>query len=113
MPECVFCERIWRRDYDFSSDSAVSFEPLDPVVPGHRLFLPVWHVVDARSAGGLNAAMMLAVHYVELRSITDDFNLITSVGPAATQTVSHLHVHFVPRVEGDGLALPWTGQQHA
>jgi hypothetical protein len=39
-----------------------------------------------------------------------DCNLIASRGPAATQTVPHLHLHLVPRLEGDGLPLPWTGQ---
>lgn len=39
------------------------------------------------------------------------FNLITSAGLAATQTVFHLHWHFVPHVVGDGLHLPWTGQE--
>ena len=38
-------------------------------------------------------------------------NLITSVGAAATQTVKHLHIHIVPRHEGDGLHLPWTEQK--
>ena len=38
-------------------------------------------------------------------------NFITSAGLAATQTVMHLHVHVVPRRDGDGLALPWTGQE--
>jgi hypothetical protein len=41
----------------------------------------------------------------------ESFNLITSVGAAATQTVRHLHIHLIPRREGDALALPWTGQQ--
>ena len=41
----------------------------------------------------------------------DDFNLITSSGPAATQTIPHIHVHYVPRWPGDGLHLPWTGQE--
>ncbi len=35
-------------------------------------------------------------------------NLITSAGREATQTVFHLHIHVVPRRDGDGLALPWT-----
>lgn len=38
-------------------------------------------------------------------------NFITSAGPAATQSVFHLHVHLVPRFEDDGLILPWTGQR--
>ena len=28
-------------------------------------------------------------------------------GPAAGQTVFHLHLHLVPRHEGDGMALAW------
>ena len=40
-------------------------------------------------------------------------NLITSIGPAATQTVPHLHLHLVPRRPGDGLPLPWTPQHSA
>ena len=37
--------------------------------------------------------------------------LITNIGPAATQSVWHLHVHVVPRTEGDGLLLPWSNQR--
>jgi len=40
----------------------------------------------------------------------EHFNLITSSGQYATQTVHHLHIHYVPRRPGDGLTLPWTGQ---
>ena len=29
-------------------------------------------------------------------------------GRAATQTVEHLHIHIVPRSDGDGLQLPWS-----
>jgi histidine triad (HIT) family protein len=28
-------------------------------------------------------------------------------GAAAGQTVLHLHIHLVPRYEGDGMALTW------
>ncbi len=35
------------------------------------------------------------------------FNLLTSVGSAATQTIRHLHWHIVPREEGDRISLPW------
>ena len=37
-----------------------------------------------------------------------DYNVITSAGRAATQTVMHLHFHLVPREPGDGLMLPWS-----
>ncbi|MEV7006240.1 HIT domain-containing protein [Streptosporangium sp. NPDC051022] len=32
---------------------------------------------------------------------------MTSAGREATQSVFHLHLHIVPRQDGDGLALPW------
>lgn len=44
----------------------------------------------------------------KLRAQGWDLNQITSAGPAATQTVFHLHVHLVVRREDDGLSLPWT-----
>jgi len=109
MSDCVFCERIKRDEYDVSGFGAVSFEPLNPVTPGHRLFLPVNHAKDARDMSALGSAVALASRFTW--DHPGDFNLITSAGTAATQTIKHLHVHYVPRHEGDGLALPWTGQR--
>jgi histidine triad (HIT) family protein len=36
------------------------------------------------------------------------FNLITSAGEWATQTVMHLHIHYIPRQLNDKLSLPWS-----
>ena len=110
---CVFCDRIRREEYDLTGFGAVSFEPLNPVTPGHRLFLPGRHVADAREVGALTAPAALAASWNrDWRNPNrgEDFNLITSAGPAATQTVFHLHLHYIPRWAGDGLRLPWTDQ---
>lgn len=104
----MFCGRIERGEYEGCDYGAVAFAPLNPVTPGHMLFVPMVHVPDARRIAPLVAAMSLAASWA--RNIPEDFNLITSAGPAATQTVFHLHVHYVPRREGDGLKLPWTDQ---
>ena len=108
MSDCPFCERVERREYMRVDDHVVMFEPLDPVTPGHLLFLPRRHVTDAAAdpatAGAVFAA---AAWYGQGRG---DFNLITSCGEDATQTVTHLHVHYLPRRDGDNLHLPWTGQ---
>jgi histidine triad (HIT) family protein len=37
----------------------------------------------------------------------DGVNLLQSNGPAAWQTIFHLHFHVIPRYEGDPLRLPW------
>ena len=114
MDDCVFCQRIQCDEFDVSGYCAVSFEPLNPVTPGHRLFVPVNHVEDARDLGGLHSAIALASSWAKdwenNPRYRGDFNLITSAGPAATQTIPHLHLHYVPRRDGDGLTLPWTGQ---
>jgi histidine triad (HIT) family protein len=107
---CPFCARIAAGEYDEEYDGIVDFEPLNPVTPGHRLVVPKIHVADALEDISVSAQVMA---YAANRAKTaglDPCNLITSAGPSATQTVRHLHLHIVPRREGDGLALPWTGQ---
>jgi histidine triad (HIT) family protein len=107
---CPFCDRIAAGEYIGQSYGVVTFEPLNPVTPGHLLVVPREHVTDATIAPAITAEVMRqAAVIVRERAISA--NIITSVGSAATQTVRHLHVHVVPRREGDGLHLPWTGQR--
>ncbi len=108
MTDCVFCQRIDAYDYEQSYGNVVRFEPLNPVTPGHLLFVPAWHV-EHPSGEAIRAAMFRAELYGDNRG--EDFNLITSSGSAATQTIPHIHVHYVPRRAGDGLHLPWTNQK--
>ena len=113
---CVFCDKIILADgirYEYGhagATSIVSFEPLNPVVPGHRLFVPVQHFEkDTRRLDELGLVFSLAHRHGQTQDI--DFNLIQSNGPGATQTVDHLHVHYVPRDSKDGLLLPWSTQE--
>lgn len=108
--DCPFCGRIERGEFDYDDADSVAFQPLGPVAPGHFLVVPKAHVSSALAAprtAGL--ATRFAAELAGDMGLTA-FNLITSSGRAATQTVFHLHVHIVPRNEGDGLHLPWTGQ---
>jgi histidine triad (HIT) family protein len=86
--------------------NAIAIVPLGPVAEGHTLVIPHKHVADFAEAPLTTAAT--ALRAAELaRDMDRPMNLITSKGSAATQTVFHLHIHLVPRVAGDGLALPW------
>lgn len=107
--DCVFCAiaagqapatvvREW--------PDAIAIRPLGPVVDGHVIVLPRMHVADAGVDPVVTAAVMARA--AELMGELPAANVITSRGAAATQTVPHLHVHLVPREDGDGLALPWT-----
>ena len=111
--DCPFCARIAAGEYDDRAArfDAVTFEPLNPVTEGHRLVVPVTHVRSALGHVSVAADTMAYAVLVALQYGVRECNFITSAGAAATQTVQHLHIHIVPRAEGDGLALPWTGQQ--
>jgi histidine triad (HIT) family protein len=90
---------------------AIIIRPLNPVTEGHALVIPkqhaeyIWELDEDVLRYTINdvagAAYLLA----------EDCNVIQSNGEAATQTVKHVHFHLVPRREGDGLHLPWTGQK--
>ena len=74
-------------------------------VPG--LVLPASHE-EHPAPEAVGECVKRAAEYAEEQG--GDFNLITSSGSAATQTIQHVHVHYVPRRDDDGLTLPWTGQ---
>lgn len=113
MNGCVFCDIVAGEspaaDYRACGTENVAFTPLNPVTDGHTLVVPRVHVKDATtmytvSAETMKWAAILASHF-------HSANIITSIGAPATQSVYHLHLHVVPRREGDGLTLPWTGQE--
>jgi histidine triad (HIT) family protein len=108
---CPFCERIAREEFDYHDSRCVSFQPLSPVTPGHFLVVPREHTVSALTcplSAGL--AVRLAAELAGDMGLRD-FTLITAAGKLDGPAVPHLHVHVIPRREGDGLALPWTGQK--
>lgn len=110
---CPFCERIHKGEFDehFFEGMVVSFEPLNPVTEGHRLFVPSEHVEHQERSmlASYKVAQSMGAAEIWANRFDQDFNLITSAGRSATQTVPHIHIHYVPRREGDGLLLPWGG----
>lgn len=110
--DCVFCQIadgnapakvLWH------SSRSMIIVPLDPVTPGHVIALPYVHVENF-SEDWLISAEVLESVFQYSRNLGIDYNIITSSGRDATQSVFHLHIHIVPRRPGDGLSLPWTNQ---
>jgi len=102
--KCVFCEIANRSGLD-----VVDIEPLNPVVEGHRIVFSARHSNDFTDDVGITLRVM--EHASNLaKSLGGEYNLITSKGKSATQSVFHLHVHLIPRRVDDGLQLPWTNQ---
>tara|TARA_B110001452_G_scaffold257770_1_gene252279 strand:+ start:409 stop:846 length:438 start_codon:yes stop_codon:yes gene_type:complete len=89
-----------------------AFLDVYPRSEGHTLVVPVKPV--QRIAGlskseladlfdGVKEVQSLLSIYFE----TNDFTIVVHDGPMAGQEVPHLHIHVIPRIEGDGgKALP-------
>jgi diadenosine tetraphosphate (Ap4A) HIT family hydrolase len=90
----------------------VAFFPDEPAVLGHVLVIPVRHVelvydLDASTAGALAFATVRVARAVRDTFAPAGMNIVQSNGPAATQTVPHVHVHVVPRNEQDAIGDFW------
>jgi len=110
--ECIFC-RIAALEADASvvlEDSRVlAFMDLRAFTPGHTLIIPKRHIpnITALDDGDVARALMLAVARVAggvtAAFAAEGISVWQSNGEAAGQEVPHLHLHVVPRYEGDGL----------
>lgn len=106
---CIFCEIVSGnapativREWPY----ALAFVPIGPVATEHTLVIPKTHVADFTENPQISMIAMAAAS--ELASdMAVPCNLITSKGVEATQSIFHLHLHIVPRMKDDGLALPW------
>lgn len=96
-----------------STGSVAIIRPLNPVTCGHVLVIHGHHDENAAASMGASrrASLLMGVAADYVRTNGLQANIITSIGPDATQTVMHTHIHVVPRRAGDELTLPWTGQR--
>lgn len=106
---CIFCRIVDGQapaTVVKEDDLCIVIEPLNPVVEGHVLVIPKKHTRDFADEY-VTAAYAMVTASLYAHSNPGEYNLITSKGKNATQSVFHLHIHLVPRRENDRLALPW------
>jgi histidine triad (HIT) family protein len=112
--DCPFCQIAAGREsgIDLIAEDRewVAFFPDSPAALGHLLIVPREHVVDfwqldSRLALQLVVAAQRLGRAVRRAVGAEGLNLITSAGAAAEQTVFHLHLHVLPRWNGDSLEL--------
>lgn len=119
--ECPFCAII-QGDAPASVvaefGAAIAFFPKVPASAGHTIVVPREHVENFWSlTEPTSTALVRATVEVSRTVMTavspDGLSIIQSNGEAATQTVHHLHVHVVPRWDGDTLGPNWPEQAAA
>jgi diadenosine tetraphosphate (Ap4A) HIT family hydrolase len=77
-----------------------------PVSPGHALLVtrrhvPTWFDATADEQQALTAAIAAARLAIEMNNRPTGYNVGFNACEAAGQTVFHLHVHVIPRYQGD------------
>ena len=104
MP-CPFCSLPADRTV-LSSANAIALRDAYPISPGHTLIVPRRHVgsffeATAQERADLLALLDEAKGELDARFAPAAFNIGINDGPAAGQTVPHLHIHLIPRYVGD------------
>lgn len=100
------CAKVYEDAHVFA------FMDAGQVNPGHVIVCsrqPFETLLDADEATG--AALFVAAHRIA-RAIDKAFapagvTILQVNRPAGWQTVPHLHLHVLPRHDGDGVALTW------
>lgn len=104
-PVCPFCTLPATR-IKAENEHAVLIRDAFPVSPGHSLVIPKRHVgsyfetTEAERAA-MQALLVTAKLGVEAELAPHGYNIGVNDGPAAGQTVPHLHIHLIPRFVGD------------
>jgi diadenosine tetraphosphate (Ap4A) HIT family hydrolase len=102
---CPFCHNS--RKPLAQNESAFAIYDAFPVSPGHALVIAKRHVdtifdLDAEEYAACFALVREMRDLLEERQQTKDFNLGVNCGEVAGQTISHAHIHLIPRYNPRG-----------
>ena len=102
---CPFCN-IPQDRVIYEDDLITAFWDVFPVSPGHALLIPKRHVATWFDASEEEQLHLLrgvnrVREIIEQRHAPAGYNIGVNVGQAAGQTVFHLHLHVIPRYDGD------------
>jgi len=114
MNDCVIC-RLIAEEIEvtkiYEDDFVTAVMDIQPINPGHLFISPKQHfefisqLDDELGAHIFKVAMRLgnALRNSGLRC--DGVNFFIADGKAAMQEVPHVHLHVIPRIEGDGFGF--------
>jgi histidine triad (HIT) family protein len=104
IDDCVFCNIAVGRipaEVVRKSPSVIAFRDINPAAPTHVLLIPKEHVADsaagitAQHGGMLGELFELAAEIAGTEGLGAGWRLVSNVGPAAGQTIDHLHFHLL------------------
>lgn len=109
--DCIFCKIVKKQapaSIIYEDTSVMAFLDLRPLSMGHSLVIPKEHYVDifdtpTQEIGGIHKVAKQIALAVKEATNADGISIIQQNGRAAGQDIFHLHVHVVPRFNGQKL----------
>ncbi len=110
MTDCIFCKIIKGEipNYTVYEDEKVlAFLDINPHAKGHTVVIPKVHVenyfdLNEDLLGHLSLGLRRSMEKIDKVLNPDGYNVGWNQGEVAGQVVPHLHIHIMPRYEGDG-----------
>lgn len=102
---CIFCSIIHREipgSIIYEDDTLIAFLDISQVSKGHTLIVPKKHVAnlllcdDETLQHMMKIAKMIANHLMD-KLDAKGMNVLSNINEVAGQSVSHFHVHLIPR----------------
>ncbi len=111
---CLFCTDP--HGVSVQHELAYSARDSYPASPGHTLIIPRRHVASFFELTPDEVAACMALIKQEKTHLDEEFspdgyNIGVNVGPAAGQSIFHVHIHIIPRYKGD-VENPQGGVRH-
>jgi len=108
--DCIFCKIIAKEapaHIVYEDAAAVAILDMRPRAPGHTMVLPRPHAATILEAERdalcpLFQAVRETVRLLSRTLAPDGFTIGINHGKVSGQVIEHLHVHIIPRYQGDG-----------
>lgn len=106
MDNCFFCEKIKNKNYEIENELAIARFDDFPVNKGHLEVIPKRHIKDWWETSkeekiAIFELLEEAKKIVDEKYQPDGYNIGMNLGISAGQSIMHLHVHLIPRYNGD------------
>jgi diadenosine tetraphosphate (Ap4A) HIT family hydrolase len=104
---CQFCALLANHElHVFENEFVYAIRDHFPVTKGHTLIIPKRHIetvfeADAGEFAAIGEALKAIKADLDAKYHPDGYNIGINNGVYAGQTVMHLHVHLIPRYQGD------------
>lgn len=117
MPDCIFCQIVNKAlpaSVVYEDHLCMAFMDIYPIKAGHVLIIPKTHGACLHELAKNTRSHLFALANAVLAAqreaglVTGGANLLVNDGKAANQHVPHVHVHIVPRDQGDLIRVIWT-----